>query len=194
VTWLLDFKAAYMAAMKTPYVADPAVFQRFGYVASDKRMHCCKSCKQIAKQGCCGLSSRDERLKKDLIFNMFLVVLGSDTSSPMEMRFKAALEAQLGVPFSKARPAWLTNPVTGCCMELDMHNEALNLAVEYNGSQHYAFPNVFHRSEEEYEAQRERDRVKAKLCAARGVRLVSIRARDVIERELADFEEQWHAL
>jgi hypothetical protein len=77
VTWLLDFKAAYMAAMKTPYVADPAVFQRFGYATSDKRWNCCKACRQIAKKGCCASFSNDERLKKDLIFNMRLVRLGS---------------------------------------------------------------------------------------------------------------------
>jgi hypothetical protein len=113
-----------------------------------------------------------------------------DMSSPMELRFKAALEAQLGAPFAKARPAWLTNPATGRSMELDMFNETLCLAVEYNGAQHYKFPNKFHRSKKKYDAQLERDRVKANLCAARGVRLVSIRARGSIETELADFGEQ----
>jgi hypothetical protein len=191
VTWLIDFKEAYVAAMKTPYVDDPAVFQRFGYVTSDKRWNCCKACKQIAKKDCCGVSTREDRLKKDLIFNMRLVRLGSvDTSSPMELRFKAALEAKLGVPFVKSRPAWLTNPVTGRCMELDMFNEALGIAVEYNGSQHYAFPNAFHDSEEEYRAQRGRDQAKEKICATRGVRLVSIRAREVVDMEIADFTEQ----
>jgi hypothetical protein len=71
-----------------------------------------------------------------------------------------------------------------------MFNEELGIAVEYNGSQHYTFPNTFHRSEEQYHAQRERDRVKAQLCAARGLRLMSIRARGVVEMEIADFTEQ----
>jgi recombinational DNA repair protein RecR len=66
--WFLRFS-------KTPYVA---VFQRFGYVTSDKKVHCCKACKQIAKKDCCSCSSRDERLKKELIFNMRLAGLGSD--------------------------------------------------------------------------------------------------------------------
>jgi hypothetical protein len=62
------------SAMKTPYVADPVIFQRFGYKTSDK------ACKQIAKKGCCEAAyrDRDERLKKDVIFNMLLVANRSD--------------------------------------------------------------------------------------------------------------------
>jgi hypothetical protein len=115
----------------------------------------------------------------------------ADTSSPMELRFKAALEALLGIPFVKARPAWLTNPVTGHPMELDLYNEPLRLAVEYNGAQHYVFPNVFHATEQEHAAQLARDTLKAQLCTAHRVTLISIRSRQALDTELADFDRQW---
>jgi hypothetical protein len=40
-----------------------------------------------------------------------------DTSSASELRFKAALEAATGVTFEKARPSWLSNPMTGQGLE-----------------------------------------------------------------------------
>jgi hypothetical protein len=78
VTWLVDFKDAYSAAMNQPYESDPAVFARFGYVASEKRLNCCTACKQIASKGCCEKFSHDERRPKEVIFNMRLVRLGGD--------------------------------------------------------------------------------------------------------------------
>jgi very-short-patch-repair endonuclease len=76
----------------------------------------------------------------------------------------------------KAGPSWLRNPETGRAMELDMYSEERSVAIEYDGPQHYEYPNGCHETRWEYEAQRERDRSKDRQCAARGVRLVRIRA------------------
>jgi hypothetical protein len=50
----------------------------------------------------------------------------------------------------------------------------VNVAVEIDGEQHYVWPNRFHRTREEYNAQVARDRLKDKLSAENGVRLIRI--------------------
>jgi hypothetical protein len=98
------------------------------------------------------------------------------TESLSETRFREAAEAALGIRFeSSVRPVWLLN-VTGACMELDMFNPELKLAIEYDGPQHYEFPNAYHGRLADFEAQRARDRLKERLCAEHGVRLVRIKA------------------
>lgn len=76
--------------------------------------------------------------------------------------------------FPTARPPFLVNPSTGRCLELDGYNEDLALAFEYNGYQHYEYPNCFHRTRREFEDQLRRDQLKIELCRKQGVRLVSI--------------------
>jgi hypothetical protein len=112
------------------------------------------------------------------------------TSSPMELRFKAAVEQVTGTEWCKQRPEWLMNNKTGHLMELDMVNVALNAAVEYNGAQHYEYPNAFHTTRQSFDEQRERDVLKRTLCVANGVRLIAIRAKENLEDELDDFRAQ----
>lgn len=76
--------------------------------------------------------------------------------------------------FEKTRPEWLRNPETGRKLELDGYCEKLKIAFEYNGEQHYVFPNAFHKTEKEFKKQVFRDRVKKKLCKKNGVKLISI--------------------
>jgi hypothetical protein len=114
----------------------------------------------------------------------------ADTSSPMELRFKSAVEELTGHRWYKQRPDWLRNPKTGTAMELDMVCEKLGMAVEYNGAQHYTYPNWFHNSMEQFEEQQERDRIKRELCGQHGMRLVEIVAKERLEDEVASFEEQ----
>jgi hypothetical protein len=77
-------------------------------------------------------------------------------------------------PFKTCRPNWLKNPETGHNLELDCYNEELKIAVEYNGSQHYKFPNSFHSSKEKFIQQVRRDKYKAKMCEKIGVYLISV--------------------
>lgn len=54
-----------------------------------------------------------------------------------EYLYRILVEAVTGKTFEKIRPDWLQNPETGKNMELDMFNEELSIAFEYNGIHHY---------------------------------------------------------
>jgi hypothetical protein len=88
-----------------------------------------------------------------------------------------------------SRPSWLTNPDTGMIMEIDLFIEENNLAVEYQGEQHFN-PTSF-ASQEEVEKQKIRDSIKAKIVKARGINLVQVRTEDLsvdkMAKKLQDF-------
>ena len=113
--------------------------------------------------------------------------LKASTSSLMEMRFKTELERVTGKAWRKARPDWLLNPETGIAMELDMYCAEMGIAVEYNGKQHYQYPNKYHKTRVQFEAQQRRDRAKARICRGAGVQLVAIDSK----MDLHDEMEQW---
>jgi hypothetical protein len=77
-------------------------------------------------------------------------------------------------PFPKQNPSFLLYPKTGRHLELDMYNEELKLACEYNGIQHYQYPNFTNQTYEEYKEQIARDEFKVKCCKEKGVQLVVI--------------------
>lgn len=77
-------------------------------------------------------------------------------------------------PFTTVRPDWLKNPETGRNLELDCYNEELKIAVEYNGIQHYKFPNPFNKTEEDFIKQVRRDLMKEELCKTNAVRLITV--------------------
>ena len=98
------------------------------------------------------------------------------TQSKSEKLFGDALESCTGIIFERnTRPTWVVNPVTGVLMELDLYCADKKLAIEYDGEHHYDFPNRYHDSREEFEAQQARDRAKDRLCAERGVKLIRIK-------------------
>jgi len=77
--------------------------------------------------------------------------------------------------FKKVRPWWLVNHETGYCLELEGYCKQLKLAFEYDGIQHYEYPNPFHRSEREFLQQRKRDQMENRKCKICGVTLIRIR-------------------
>lgn len=79
-----------------------------------------------------------------------------------------------GHTFKKCRPNWLRNPLTNRCLELDGYCPELNLAVEYNGIQHYVWPNFLSMSLADFWKQRERDQLKEELCIRQHICLVRI--------------------
>lgn len=91
-----------------------------------------------------------------------------------EEETRAALTRIFGKPFIKVRPAFLINPETKRRLELDCYNEELRLGVEYNGLQHDVFPNPFHHTRDQFDAQQRRDRYKIEQCRQAGVRLVVV--------------------
>ncbi|ARF12380.1 hypothetical protein Klosneuvirus_5_50 [Klosneuvirus KNV1] len=59
-------------------------------------------------------------------------------------------------------------------LELDGYNENIQLAYEYDGIQHYQFVPRFHKTEDDFKAQQERDKLKDKLCKKSHIILIRI--------------------
>ena len=96
-------------------------------------------------------------------------------TSRREEECRRILEDHYKVPFEPTRTVpWLTNPETGRKLELDGYNADLRIAFEYNGVQHYDYPNHVHKNEGEFIAQKRRDLFKHKQCDANGVYLITI--------------------
>jgi hypothetical protein len=91
-----------------------------------------------------------------------------------ENRVRAILEGIYRVPFPSVRPSFLKNPASNKNLELDCYNSNLNLAVEYNGIQHYKFVPRFHRSPQDLEGQKYRDNFKAQKCKELGINLIVV--------------------
>lgn len=91
-----------------------------------------------------------------------------------EKRCRAIIEELTGKKFTKKRI--YHNPENKrSFIELDGYNAELNMAFEYNGYQHYVFPNTFHkRSRKKFDAQQERDRRKEAYCEDNGIKLIII--------------------
>lgn len=69
-------------------------------------------------------------------------------------------------------------------LEIDSYIPELKLGFEYNGEQHYIYPNNFHKSKGEFEAQQERDILKNKIAIEKGIRLITIRYDEILSEEL----------
>ncbi len=78
------------------------------------------------------------------------------------------------LPFYCVRPSFLKNPETGRNLELDLYNDQVKIAVEYNGIGHYKYPNPFHRTKEEFINQIRRDKFKVDMCDINDVYLISV--------------------
>lgn len=91
-----------------------------------------------------------------------------------EQACRNTMEKIYGVPFKNTRPNWLKNDTTGRCLELDCYNEKLRLAVEYDGSFHYKYPNNYHKTYTEFHECQRRDRLKTELCKKQGVDLIRV--------------------
>lgn len=87
---------------------------------------------------------------------------------------RSVVEKMFNRPFPSVRPDWLNNNNSGKNLELDMYNRDLNLAFEYDGIQHYKFNKFFHKSEEDFKKQQERDVYKKEVCKQNGISLICI--------------------
>ena len=91
-----------------------------------------------------------------------------------ERECRRVLEKIFKRPFSKKRPSFLHNKVTGQPLEIDCFNEELMIGCEYNGKQHYEYVPRFHRSRESFHNQQYRDDIKHRACELNGVRLIVV--------------------
>lgn len=95
-----------------------------------------------------------------------------DSSGEMECRRVA--EKLTGKPFPKKRPSFLLNKVTNSKLELDCYCEELQVAIEYNGKQHYEYVPYFHSSKDAFYNTKYRDEIKNKLCYENNVTLITV--------------------
>ena len=85
-----------------------------------------------------------------------------------EAKCKFILETIFNKPFIKTRKIIDTG------LELDMYNEELNLALEYNGIQHYIENDKFFHKYGGFEEQQERDNYKLNFCIDNNINLIIV--------------------
>jgi len=105
----------------------------------------------------------------------FIEDFGSKKSNnKREEKCRRIFESIYQAPFGTCKPDFLKSPKTGRNLELDGYNADLKIAFEYNGIQHYQYPNPFHRTEEKFQRQLYNDRIKRRMCDELGIYLISI--------------------
>ena len=102
-----------------------------------------------------------------------------------ETRCRIIMENLFKAPFVSVRPDFLKYDKTGKNLELDMFNSDLMIALEYDGIHHRKFTEFFHKSEQDFIEQQERDKYKEERCKELGITL--IRVPDTVKYE--DLEE-----
>jgi hypothetical protein len=96
------------------------------------------------------------------------------SSSKCEMMIKYIIESLMGEKFVKIRPDFLKFPKTNRNLELDMFNESLKLAFEYQGNQHYDIIPKFKMTAQNLSDYQERDAFKKKKCQNENIKLIDI--------------------
>jgi hypothetical protein len=99
---------------------------------------------------------------------------GIKSESKGELICKDTVEKIFNKKFNKIRSNFLKNDVTSQNLELDMYNDELKLAIEYNGKQHYEFVPYFHKNHESFLNQRYRDEMKKVKCDKQGIKLITV--------------------
>lgn len=94
-------------------------------------------------------------------------------SKPEEI-CRDVLETIYNKPFPSARPDFLKNPETGRNLELDCYNSDMKVALEYNGIQHYKWPNFTGMSREDFVKQLRRDQYKLEMCKQLGIYVITV--------------------
>lgn len=94
--------------------------------------------------------------------------------SKREQECREIIERLTGFSFPKAKPTWLLSSL-GYQMEFDGYSEALCVAFEHHGIQHFKFTPFLHHTTEKFERVQSLDAEKRALCVEHGVRLVEIR-------------------
>ena len=95
-------------------------------------------------------------------------------------KFQSATKDRLAVLLhgysvqENVRPDWLVNPKTGRRLELDFWLPEVKVAIEVQGVQHSKFVPMFHKTEECFRDQVERDDFKRVACAEHGVFLYEV--------------------
>lgn len=86
-----------------------------------------------------------------------------------------AIESLLGRSVQvNVRNLGIVNPETRRQLEIDCYDPQSQIGIEYNGIQHYVYPNSFHKTRQDFDAQVRRDQYKTQFCEQRGIRLIVV--------------------
>lgn len=97
-----------------------------------------------------------------------------------EEECRRVLENVYRVPFESIRPDWLKSPETqanlelDCFAELEVNDQTVMIACEYNGIQHYEYPNTWHKTKTDFDKLRWNDNFKRQQCDDMGIYLIVI--------------------
>lgn len=108
------------------------------------------------------------------------IVYKSDNSIDKkgETMCRTILESVFQVNFPTIRDRRLAfSPVTKKALEIDCYNDELRLGLEFNGYQHYDYPNIYHKTREDFEIGQWNDACKMKMLQKAGVVLIVVDGR-----------------
>ncbi len=71
-------------------------------------------------------------------------------------------------PVSPKEVRWLGG------LYLDGYSDELKLGLEYQGIQHYEWPNYYHKTKKDFDKQQKNDKIKCKKCIKNNVKLIVI--------------------
>jgi hypothetical protein len=111
--------------------------------------------------------------KKSQSDNFTEGVLKKTAKNKHEKECRRILESIYKKSFHSVRPDFLEY-TNGHNLELDMYNESLKLAVEYQGIQHYKFNKFFHKSYDDFINLINRDTWKAQRCKELNIKLITV--------------------
>lgn len=111
------------------------------------------------------LLSRGDRIKK---------IVGESNSKINEIRCRRIFENIFHGKFPRFQTLMAYESSTGYLLELDGFCDMRKLAFEFDGIQHYEYPNPFHRTYKQLESQRWKDEMKNYKCKIFGVTLIRI--------------------
>lgn len=95
-------------------------------------------------------------------------------SSGEKMSCEALRELTNKEVIENYRPDFLKNPNTNRNLELDCYCPSEEIGIEFQGNQHYQYPNNFHKTFKDFEKQIERDKIKLNLCKENSIHLIHI--------------------
>jgi hypothetical protein len=90
-----------------------------------------------------------------------------------EEECRQIMQSLFGVEFVNIRPDFLQNPDTGSNLELDCYNHDLNIALEYNGQQHYHAIDYWG-GKTTFQGIQDRDILKQQLCDKNETKLIVV--------------------
>lgn len=96
------------------------------------------------------------------------------SSSKSEKIIKYIIEELMEIKLNKIRPEFLRFPQTGRCLELDMYNDSIKLAFEYQGSQHFEIVPMFKMTKVDLIKYQERDAFKKDKCLQNNIKLICL--------------------